>query len=290
MDIFCKGCEPHRHPRRRASNPPTMAAPSTDHSDLVARVNAIIRAVEAAALDDSASIDLALTTVQQPLQALKAELETLDTTLRAWGHKGDVMDAVKHELRKPSPFSSMGGLATTVNPPSTSGWQANDARQPERTANNEFRTLDERAVIITDILDRVGRIDDDYIASFGPLADGVVPILARLYALLALLCTDPHAAVAFRPAVVKRIVLGPGTGPAAVVAQAPSTKEEVFAAAKKTVRGLVRRAQALYVGAEVRGEKAVLAGGRYEAWKGWVEVNGGNEEAETEEMEVGGYA
>lgn len=177
-----------------------------------------------------------------------------------------------------------------MNLPSTSGWQANDERRPERTANNEFRTLDERAVIITDILDRVGRIDDDYIASFGPLADGVVPILARLYALLALLCTDPHAAVAFRPAVVKRIVLGPGAGPAAAVAQAPSTKEEVFAAAKKTVRGLVRRAQALYVGAEVRGEKAVLAGGRYEAWKAWVEVNGGNEEAETEETEVGGYA
>lgn len=86
-------------------------------------------------------------------------------------------------------------------------------------------------------------------------------------------------------------MLGPvASTPTLVVVQAPSTKEEVFGAARRTVRGLVRRVQVLYVRAEMGGERAVLAGGRGEGWRGWVVENKGEEEMEEEEEEgMGGY-
>lgn len=68
-----------------------------------------------------------------------------------------------------------------------------------------------------------------------------------------------------------------------------ATSAEVYAAAVGKVRGLVVMVQLLRVNAEGTEREAVLAAGRWEGWKRWVVVYGGEKEGEEEDVEMGGY-
>jgi len=84
--------------------PPNMEDLPTDHTALIASINTIILAIEAAVLNGNAFLPTAPAsihaTIQQPLEELGMQIKALRTALTIKSRQADKMSFMHHELRK----------------------------------------------------------------------------------------------------------------------------------------------------------------------------------------------